>query len=170
MNMLRCMSIVAITLVLTGNTLANTDPFADLDLTKIVNKAEALEGDTMFFTIELTNNGPDGVDVIVEDILPIGLSFQIHSVSPGMYTWETGVWDVGTLSNGQGALLLLWALVEPGTLGQTLCNTALATGSVNDPNLANNMMSAEVTVVPEPATLGLLLLGSLAMLRRKRST
>ena len=168
MNIVRFMFIAGIALGLMVNTSAGIVLPADLELTKEVNKTEAFEGDTVFFTIGVTNYGPGAADVIVDDLLPVGLSFQTSSVSHGEYIWATGLWSVGTLPSGHGAIMNLWALVDPGTLGQSLRNTAIVTGNVNDPNMGNNEASAEVTVIPEPATLGLLLLGGLVILKRKR--
>ena len=167
MNIVRYILIVGIALSLTGNALANGYPYADLGLTKTVDKDQALEGDTLFFTIYVTNYGPGAVDVIVEDPLSAGLTFQTSSVSHGEYILATGLWNVGDLPNSQSAILNLWATVDQGTLGQRLYNTATAGGYVHDEYPDNNAMTVYVDIIPEPATLGLLLFGGLALLRKR---
>ena len=171
MNIVRFMVIAGIALGLMVNTSAGIVLPADLELTKEVNKTEAFEGDTVFFTIGVTNYGPGAADVIVEDPLPVGLSFQTSSVSHGEYIWATGLWSVGTLPNGHGAILNLWALVEPGTLGQRLYNTATASGLVHDEIPQNDSITVYVDIIPEPATVGLLLVvvGGLTILKGRRS-
>ena len=54
-------------------------------------------GDTITFTVTLTNNGPDAATgVQVTDLLPAGLTFVSATPSQGTYDSATGVWDVGT--------------------------------------------------------------------------
>lgn len=60
--------------MLTANTLCLAWPF-DLELTKEVDKQEAFEGEIVVFTIVVNNHGlGDPSSVIVEDVLPAGLS------------------------------------------------------------------------------------------------
>ena len=168
MNIVRCILIVGIALSLAANTLANTFPLSDLELTKIVDKPEALENEMVKFTVDVINNGPYTVhSVTVTDLLPAGLSYHDYDATLGSYSSGGGLWDVGTLSLSQSAALDLWAIVDPGTLGQTLSNTATVEGDVYDTNPDNNSMTAYVDVVPEPATLGLLVLGGLFLRRRR---
>ena len=168
-NELRFPSLVAIGLLLTANTLCLAWPF-DLELTKEVDKLEAFEGETVVFTIVVDNHGlGDPSSVIVEDVFPAGLSFQGFNASQGTYVSATGLWDVGTLhSLDPPASLQISAIVETGTAGQTIWNTASIITPVDDMDPNNNMESAYVTVIPEPATLGLLILGGLALIRRIR--
>jgi len=74
---------------------------ADLRIAKIVDDNNPNEGDTVKFTISLTNDGPDAAEsVTVEDQLPAGLTFVSDTPSQGSYNDVSGIWTVGTVSNG----------------------------------------------------------------------
>jgi uncharacterized repeat protein (TIGR01451 family) len=61
-------------------------PAADLALSKTVNDPTPNVGDTVVFTVTLTNHGPDtATDVQVNDPLPVGLSFVAATPSQGWY-------------------------------------------------------------------------------------
>src|SRR4029453_12299841 len=97
----------------TGNNTdtAELDPQqADLRLTKAVSDATPNVGDTITFTVTLTNGGPSaGTGVQVTDLLPAGLTFVSASPSQGTYSSATGVWDVGSLAGGGQAILPIQA-------------------------------------------------------------
>ena len=58
---------------------------ADLELTKNVSDATPEVGDTVTYTIEITNNGPDtATNVMITDVVPAGLSYNTGSImGPG---------------------------------------------------------------------------------------
>ena len=137
-----------------GNNVASAteNPRADLALSKSVNDASPNVGDTITFTVTLTNNGPIGAtNVEVVDLLPAGLSFVSATPSQGTYLNLTGVWTVGSAPVGtQHTLLLQATVVSPNP--QT--NTATISGADQfDPDLANNTASA--TETPQQADLSL---------------
>lgn len=83
---------------------------ADLELTKTVDEAQPQQGQTVTFTLALTNQGPRAVGgVVVADVLPAGLTFA--GAGPA-YDPATGVWSVGTLAVGQTATLALQARAD----------------------------------------------------------
>ena len=56
-------------------------------------------GDTITFTVTLTNKGPDAAtNVEVSDQLPAGLSFVSAIPSQGVYGPGSGIWTVGTVT------------------------------------------------------------------------
>jgi uncharacterized repeat protein (TIGR01451 family) len=122
-------------------------PIADLLVIKDVDNANPDEGDTVVFTISVYNAGPyTSTGIILQDALPAGLTY-VSDGSGGAYNPATNAWDVGDLLVGQQVSFTMSALVDAGTAGSTLTNTALIIqNEVEDPSPANNQDSADVTV------------------------
>jgi uncharacterized repeat protein (TIGR01451 family) len=120
----------------------------DLIVDKTVNDATPSEGDSITFTITLTNNGGPATLVSVTDALPAGLTYSSHLASQGTYTPGTGVWDVGTVNSPGGtATLQITASVNAGTAGTTITNTAtMTTSTPADSSAGDNADSVSVTV------------------------
>jgi uncharacterized repeat protein (TIGR01451 family) len=124
-------------------------PQADLVVTKDVNNPTPNVGDTVTFTVTVTNSGTDAAtSVQVNDLLPSGLTFAGATPSQGTYASATGVWTVGTLASGASATLQLRAVV---VAADERTNTAAATATEFDPTPGNNSASASVT--PQQADL-----------------
>ena len=69
-------------------------------------------GDTVTFTITLSDNGPNtATNVQVTDLLPAGLSLVSATPSQGSYNSGSGVWSVGTVDTLSARTLTLAALV-----------------------------------------------------------
>ena len=94
-------------------------------------------GDTITFTVTLTNNGPDdATGVRVADLLPPGLTFVSANPSQGIYLPASGVWIVGTVTTGAPQTLVLTVRVDTPD-AQT--NTAtISAADQFDPNTGNN--------------------------------
>ncbi len=118
---------------------------ADLSLSISADNTAPLEGDTVTYTLMLTNNGPnDAVGVQVTDVLPVGMTFTGTS---GSYDSGSGIWDVGNVSVGATPILTVSAQVNVGTTGQTLTNTAsISTAGQVDFNSGNDSASVDITV------------------------
>ena len=136
-----------------GNDTASVDIHvlvlaADLALTKTVDVPSPNVGDTVRFTIALSNAGPDlATDVAVTDSLPAGLSFVSATASSGSYDSINGRWAVSTLAVSDPDTLQILATVDAGTGGFTLTNTAYVSSSnQDDPNAANDASSVNLTV------------------------
>jgi uncharacterized repeat protein (TIGR01451 family) len=123
---------------------------ADLVVIKTVNNATPNVGDTVTFTVTLSNTGPSSAtNVQLQDVLPAGLTFVSSNASQGSYNSGSGIWTVGTVNNGANATLTLSAVVVSPN-AQT--NTATVTHSDQfDPNPGNNSSSA--TETPQQADL-----------------
>ena len=86
------------------NNNSNTDtntviPLADLVVTKAVSNATPSVGDTVTFTVTVSNQGPNAATgVTLQDSLPAGLTFVSATPSQGTYNGATGVWTVGTVA------------------------------------------------------------------------
>ena len=106
---------------------------ADLSLTKTVDDATPNVGDTVTFTVTLTNNGPDtATGVAVTDLLPAGLTYTGAVASQGGYDQSSGVWTVGLLLNGGSATLDISATVD--TLGAKTNTAQVSAADQFDPN------------------------------------
>ncbi|MDJ0727541.1 MAG: GEVED domain-containing protein [Prochloraceae cyanobacterium] len=135
-------------------------PASDLELTKIVNNPTPNLGDTVTFTVTLTNSGPtDASNVQVRDTIPAGLSNVVTNVSTGSFT--NGVWSVPSLANGTNATLTITATVD--NTG-TIINTAevIASDTIDPDSTPNNNIaieddqdSASVTAIVPSADLSL---------------
>ena len=79
---------------------------ADLSLTKDVNDDTPNVGDEVTFTLTVANAGTAGAtNVVVHDLLPVGMTFVSSTPSQGTYDAGTGDWDVGTVTVGVNATL-----------------------------------------------------------------
>jgi uncharacterized repeat protein (TIGR01451 family) len=123
---------------------------ADLALSKTVDNATPTVGDTVAYTLTVTDDGPsDATNVQVTDLLPAGQTFVNDSPSEGSYNPATGVWTVGTVTiTTPQTLTIVARVVSP----STLTNTANITHSDQfEPDPSNNRGSA--TVKPQQAIL-----------------
>lgn len=121
---------------------------SDLGVTKIVDDAAPREGDTVSYTVSVSNAGPSPATVVqISDLLPGGVTLVAATPAQGTYGAVGGDWYVGTLAAGASASLLLQAQVDTDTGGTTITNTASVSSlSQVDPNSAND--SASVDIVP----------------------
>ncbi|MFH1755151.1 MAG: DUF11 domain-containing protein, partial [Candidatus Latescibacterota bacterium] len=120
----------------------------DLSLAKSVNNSAPNEGDTLTYQVTVANNGPEDASTVeIHDLLPSGLILLSDSTSHGFYASGTGAWSVGNLLNGGVALLSLSAIVDKGTGGSTIINSAGITGADQaDLDGSNDTASAAITV------------------------
>ncbi len=142
----------AVLFVATGVQAAND---ADLAIVKTVDNAFPQEGDTLVYTLTLTNNGPKNANnIAVSDLLPAGLAYASH-VGSGTYDPGTGEWSPGTLlKSGEMVQLAITAMVNAGTAGSILTNTVTVTGSTaTDPESSNDSGSVDITVVAPNLTM-----------------
>ncbi|GGK37097.1 MULTISPECIES: Ig-like domain-containing protein [Flavobacteriaceae] len=121
---------------------------SDLVTVKTVSNATPNEGDTIIYTIAVTNNGPSiATNVSLIDNLPVGVTFVSHSAAEGTYNYGSGLWSIGNLANGATAMLNITATVDDGTLGQTITNTtSVVTADQSDSDTTNNV--GTVSIVP----------------------
>ena len=98
-----------------------------------------LEGDTVTFLIEVDNNGAaQATNVTLTDLLPAGLTATANNgvASQGSYDAATGIWTIGTIANGDSAMLTLEGIVDVGEGGNTISNiTTAASGDQPDPDM-----------------------------------
>jgi uncharacterized repeat protein (TIGR01451 family) len=120
------------------------DANADVEVTKSVAPTTGiLVGDTVTFTVQASNNGPNAASgVVVTDLLPAGLLFVSASPTQGTYTDATGEWVVTSLAAGQSAQLTIQAQVtRPGNITNLAVKTG---GNEPDPNPGNDSGAATI--------------------------
>mgnify|MGYP003634062138 CR=1 FL=1 len=131
----------------------------DLSLVKSVNNSTPIVGETITYTLTVTNPGEYiATDVRVTDVLPAGVTFVSSTASQGNYNNVTGVWIIGNFAAGDTtiATLDIEALVDAGTLGSVITNSSsISNLNETDLNLANNSSETGITVVPESADIGI---------------
>lgn len=120
----------------------------DLAVAKSVDDPEPGEAETVVFTVTVGNAGPDAaIGVVVADALPEGLTLVSAAPSAGAYDAGTGAWTVGDLGVEATATLTLETIVDAGTAGQTITNSASVEAvEQGDTDATNDAASASITV------------------------
>ncbi len=117
---------------------------ADLAIRKTVDNPTPPAGSIVVFTVNATNQGPDPASgVVVNDLLPAGLSFLSAAPSPGTtYDSATGDWTIGGVALNQTLTLAITARVDVAT---PIVNVARKTAQTEaDPNPFNDRDGAVV--------------------------
>ncbi len=140
-------------------------PAADIVVEKGVSPRTVFVGDEATFGISVWNYGPDASGpVVVNDLLPAGLTLVSATPSIGTYDAATGVWSIPDLlpvdlpGLGRGdplpqALLTVVATVDRAGSFENVATAPRDAPDVFDPILANNTDSATVTAIPREAEL-----------------
>lgn len=85
---------------------------SDISLTQTISNNSPTVGSNVTFTLTIKNNGPiDVTNVNVVDNLPSGFTLVSGSTAKG--TWSAPNWNVGSLTNGETAVLTITATVKP---------------------------------------------------------
>ena len=121
----------------------NAGASADLAIEKTVDNSTPNVGDTVTFTITLSNNGPDdSTGAEATDLLPQGVTLLNAAASQGSYDGASGRWTVGSIANGAAATLALTVSVDQ---AGAITNIATITGeNENDPVPSNNESGAAI--------------------------
>ena len=119
---------------------------ADLVTVKSVDNSSPEEGDTIQFTIQVSNQGPnDATGLSLVDILPDGITYV--SDNSGSYNSGSGIWTIGSLANGASTSITIEATVDANTAGTTIINkTSAATGDQTDLTATGDVLEAAVYV------------------------
>ena len=121
-------TLLVLVLVLVGSLLSPGSALAanyDLQVTKTVSDTTPDEGQAVTYTVSVKNGGPAAVTgVVIQDILPAGVTFVSATATQGTYVSGTGLWTVGTLAGNATGTLTINVTVNFGTSGQTITNTA----------------------------------------------
>ncbi|KZX11122.1 DUF11 domain-containing protein [Methanobrevibacter filiformis] len=113
-------------------------PLVNVTIIKVVNVTGNYTthiGDTVKYTINITNHGPDATlaNVFVYEMLSEKLEYVNHTSTHGTFDSPSGIWHIGTLDVNETATLEIEAIIlESGTI----VNTAELNTEI--PNLNNN--------------------------------
>jgi len=116
-----------------------------LDLEQTVSSTLVEAGETVTFTLNLTNKTSGTLNnIIVQDALPAGLTFLSSGAN---YNPSNSQWSIASLSAGQKATLTIDAFVEPGASGMPLTNMAQVVAySPSSPYVGKDRASATISV------------------------
>lgn len=120
---------------------------SDLVTEKTVSKANPSEGETITYSIRVTNNGPsDATGVRLTDILPIGVTYVSNNQGAD-YNYGSGIWTIGDLANGTSKVLDINVIINSGSAGKTIVNTTTAAkGDQSDPTTAGDDLTETIIV------------------------
>lgn len=87
-------------------------PPTDLKLTKVADKTTVKPGDTVVYTLTVTNESDvAATGVEVTEQLPAGVEY-VSDDSAGAYANATGIWTVGDLAKGESKILKITVTVQ----------------------------------------------------------
>ena len=99
------------------------DNDTDLVVTKTVDDTTPAEGDTILYTITVTNSGPArATNVSIDDVLPAGVT-ATGTNTPSQGSYDGTTWTIGTIDSGNGATLTIEATVDLNVGGTMITNT-----------------------------------------------
>ena len=130
-------------------TFSVTPPVADLSVALIVDNPNPFEGMNLQYTVTISDlSGPASVSgVLVNDLLPAGLSFVSATATAGSYDNASGIWTIGGMTLGGSQTLRITAKVPLGLAFRTLTNTAtLGFVDQGDTNAVNDSASVNIVV------------------------
>ncbi|MGB7957436.1 MAG: DUF11 domain-containing protein, partial [Minisyncoccia bacterium] len=135
------------------STITVGSQYGNLVVTKTVDNSNPNGGDTVTYTVTVTNlQSASSSFVVVHDALPIGLSINSATTTPGtgMYNSGTGDWDVGTLGPNGTATFVISVTVGSQLDGQSsVANTATVFTSLDPTTI---LSSSTVSIAVQPAT------------------
>ncbi len=128
---------------------------AGISLSDTVSNHTPSVNDTITYTVSGSISLSDPTEISVKDILGDGsgdeLTFVSATSSVGHYSSSTGIWDLGTLNNGQSVSLSIVATVDPGAAGKTIDNQPTYTESCC--STSQSILGVSIHVKPAIGTL-----------------
>jgi len=117
---------------------------ADLAITKVASEATITAGQSIEYTLTVTNNGPTkALDAVAADNIPASLT--ITNVNPSKGSWTAPNWTIGDMANGATETLVITATID-GAFAGALENTATVSSPTSDPNIDNNTSTVTTTI------------------------
>lgn len=129
------------------------EQIADLSVSKTVNHSTANVGDSLTYTVTVTNTGPDTASsVTVSDLVPSGVTYVSSTPSQGTYNSGTGLWTVGSIALNVSKTITINVTVNNGTGGNTITNIATTTSATLDNDSSDNSSSASTAINSVPTS------------------
>ncbi|WP_127579164.1 DUF6923 family protein [Paenibacillus koleovorans] len=123
----------------TSTTTTPVQPSADLSIVKTGNPAHPLPGESLTYTIVVTNAGPSSAEnVSITDPAP-GQLTDVQFSTDGGVTFKpwTGSTSLGTVTVGSSLTIFIRGTVQPSASGD-IVNTATVASTTSDPAGTNN--------------------------------
>jgi len=118
----------------------------DLDVQKTVDNATPAEGAFVTYTITVENKGPvDLTLIVIEDVLPAGVTFDSFVAIEGTYDDFTSKWTGLDMISGEIQTLDITVIVDAGTAGDLIMNTASYFSSTPTDDFT---VPSTVTIIP----------------------
>jgi len=134
----------------TNNSATDSDtltPEADISVTKTDSPDPVTTGNTLTYTVTVTNNGPsDATDVTLTDTLQAGVTFVSTSSTQGTCSEASGTVTCNIGGMAKASVVTVTIKVTPNS-GGTITNTATVSSSTTDSNNSNNTASEDTTVI-----------------------
>ena len=128
---------------ITNTTTFNVIPKTDNKISKSVSKQNVSYGDSVVWTLIVTNDGPNNATgVVINDALPEGLIWQKDNTN-GKYNPKTGVLKIGSLNVGEKVVVKITTLVNK--TGK-ITNMADVDGNEFDTDMSNNHDEVQIDV------------------------
>ena len=131
------------------NETIEVTPEGDVGVEKTVSVHNVYHGQIVYWTIVVTNYGPDtATGVFVTDVLPSGLDFINSTKSKGKdYNPISGNWDIGELAKGENATLTIYTRATEHN--KLINNVATVNTTSIDTNPKNNKDDDYINIGPE---------------------
>ena len=118
---------------------------ADLSLTKTVSDSAPDQGDTITFTLAITNSGPGSpINIIAKDIIPTDFTYTHpnFSTTQGTVSYNAGTrefqWDLGSYLLGVGNTITLTYTVTVDVCGEFANQVEITNSSITDSDSTPN--------------------------------
>ena len=130
----------------------SVNTFADLSISKTGDLSPLMAGDSLTYTIEITNAGPsDARNLTITDTVPEEIENPQFSTDNGA-TWQdwSGSYSINALPMGNSTEILIRGTVPVSATG-TIINTATVESNTPDPDMSNNstMQLTPITTVAD---------------------
>ena len=137
----------------TVNTEVTITAVSSLNLTVKTNNTNLVVGDTVLYTLKVSNSGPDAAkDVVMTYVIPEGLEFAGAKVDVGNYTYDpatrTITWTIDEVPVGDP---YMWLSLRVAQTGEYSINPILST-STYDPTINSAVQSLTVSAAAQSNT------------------